>query len=129
MFLGHGCVFSNKKSHVITVHITLLLIIMSGRMTGEFRRKLWAHSARDWSINNPECGDCGVLIIFCNKMCNKTSKHILILRQKRSNVGNHDDKAPEIGQLTTQSVQLSDYDERHCFSNGGECSFVLVLLQ
>ena len=25
-------------------------------MTGEFRGKLWAHRARDWAINSPECG-------------------------------------------------------------------------
>ena len=34
----------------------IIIIIVSGRMTGEFRAKLWAHSARDWAINSPEFG-------------------------------------------------------------------------
>ena len=50
------CCFPYQALHVITVYIILIIIIMSVPMTGEFRSELWAHSARDWAINNPECG-------------------------------------------------------------------------
>ena len=42
--------------HSLPKSFPVIIIIVSGRMTGEFRAKLWAHSARDWAINSPEFG-------------------------------------------------------------------------
>ena len=83
-----GGLVSNTKHYVPSLIIILILIIiMSGRMTGEFRAKLWAHSARDWAINSRECGAL-IMIIFT---------YIFF----------------EIGILRARS-RGPDYDERHC---------------
>ena len=113
MLLGAGlgdvwgpgrCCFQYQALHVITtVHITilLLLLIMSVPMTGEFRSKLWAHSARDWAINNPECGT----LIMMSVIVLKIGKLKLWIKKKYC-WSDNEEMTTKTGQMTIRPSSL-----------------------